>query len=123
MKLECVGKESHEKKKSLKTFKQNAKGGSESLEEESALQMEAGLQFASGVPALYVLLQRKGQLAGDLYHQRNIHKKRMDTGTIQTGKKWKSHFLSFKRRRSPFFKRRKAFIFPDPGRRNTAKTH
>ena len=34
MKLECVGKESHEKKKTFKTYKQNAEGGSKSLEEE-----------------------------------------------------------------------------------------
>ena len=50
------GKGTHEKKKSLKMFKEDAKGGNKSLEEEKKLQMAGGLRAVSGVCAVYVLL-------------------------------------------------------------------
>ena len=50
------GKGTHEKKKSLKMFKEDAKGGNKSLEEEKKLQMAGGLCAVSGICAVYVLL-------------------------------------------------------------------
>ena len=50
------GKGTHEKKKSLKMFKEDAKGGNKSLEDEKKLQMAGGLCAVSGICAVYVLL-------------------------------------------------------------------
>ena len=50
------GKGTHEKKKSLKMFKEDAKGGNKSLEEEKKLQMAGGLCAVSGIGAVDVLL-------------------------------------------------------------------
>ena len=50
------GKGTHEKKKSLKMFKEDAKGGNKSLEEEKKLHMAGGLCAVSGICAVYVLL-------------------------------------------------------------------
>lgn len=50
------GKGTHEKKKSLKMFKEDAKGGNKSLEEKKVLQMAGGLCAVSGICAVYVLL-------------------------------------------------------------------
>ena len=50
------GKGTHEKKKSLKMFKEDAKGGNKSLEEKKVLQMAGVLCAVSGACAVHVLV-------------------------------------------------------------------
>ena len=50
------GKGTHEKKKRLKMFKEDAKGGNKSLEEKKVLQMAGVLCAVSGACAVHVLV-------------------------------------------------------------------
>ena len=91
-----MGKDSHEKKKSSETIKENAKGRGESLEKKKKKGKMLAFLFISDAVSVFNLCHRAGELAGAFCAMAGKREdpgipdpKRSSPGTICIGKIWK----------------------------------